>query len=728
MANNENEVKIRVTLQNELNEVKQKVDTFKTKQGFTAKGLLDTNQQVKVIEDLLSTGKSFTTETLQKIRSAFSKITSNLTDAALKVSNASSELQKLTKEKLDISKQLDTKKTERNEFLKGRYGIAREKDENGYSVITSLKKSNISGFTYSKMILDKKTGQYKPGKPVSIPTGNAKRAQEIVDNSDQFQIKKDGKVVSAQALQDAITKDSDEIRTASERLKETETTIKDLTAQSKRLEDAISEQAKKDAYSNAESQEVVDVTKIGDTTSKTLNSAIDEKQAAETNKDIQQAEGDIQKPTDAVTGSIGRVLKQFSLFAVALKTVKTAAREAVATITQLDKALTDQAMVTGKSRKETYQMLKQYQSMAVELGSTTREISETATEYMRQGKTAEEALTLTQAAVSAAKVAAVNSAESINYLTTALNGFQLSADQAMKVSDKFAAVAATSASSYEEIATALSKVASQANLAGMSIDYTTALLAKGLETTREAPETIGTALKTVIARMREITDYGETLDGSTDVNNVETQLAYVGIKLKDANGELRSTEDVLDELGKKWDTLNSNQQAAIAKALAGTRQQSRLIAMMSDYERVTELQEVSLRSSGATMAQMEKYTDSLEASVNKLATSWEKIVSSIAQSDTVIAIINGITKAVETLNKTILGAGNGLEQAAGWVVKILGGAALINGGLNKLNEKSLLKQQQNMAAEENIKNAGIERDRELAKRGEEVEQGGIIDK
>ena len=120
---------------------------------------------------------------------------------------------------------------------------------------------------------------------------------------------------------------------------------------------------------------------------------------------------------------------------------------------------------------------------------------------------------------------------------------------AMKVSDKFAAVAATAATSYEEIAIALSKVAAQANLAGMSIDYTTALLTKGIETTREAPETIGTALKTVIARMREMTDYGETLEGDTNINNVEAQLSYIGIQLRDNNGELRSTEDVLNDLG-----------------------------------------------------------------------------------------------------------------------------------------------------------------------------------
>jgi len=274
------------------------------------------------------------------------------------------------------------------------------------------------------------------------------------------------------------------------------------------------------------------------------------KTRAATNLSAQDIE-DTTKALDKQGSSLGKAFKHFTLYAIALRTVKKAVREAVKTVRDLDKYLTEQAMVTGKTRKETYGLLTSYQALAKQLGSTTKEVAGVATQYMRQGKSTEEALKLTEAAVSAAKVAGISASESVSYLTTALNGFQLSANEAMRVSDKFAAIAAQSASSYEELAIALSKVASQANLAGMSIDYTTALLAKGLETTREAPETIGTALKTVIARMREMGDYGSTLEGDTDVNNVETQLAYVGIALKNNRGELRSTEEVLDELGHK---------------------------------------------------------------------------------------------------------------------------------------------------------------------------------
>ena len=380
---------------------------------------------------------------------------------------------------------------------------------------------------------------------------------------------------------------------------------------------------------------------------------------------------ELNKEQEKNNSLMGKALKTFSLYAIVIRSLKRVLREVQQTVVQLDKSLTEQAMVTGLTRQQTYGLLKSYQELASQTGATTKEVASVATEYMKQGKSIQDALTLTQAAVSAAKIAGISTADSVNYLTTALNGFRLSVEDAMSVSDKFAAVAASSATDYNELAVALSKVASQANLAGMAIDYTTALLAKGLETTREAPETMGTALKTIIARMREMSDYGETLEGDTDINNVERQLAYVDIALKNTNGELRSTEDVLDELGRKWNTLSTNQQAAIAKALAGTRQQSRLIAMMDDYDRVIELQQISLRSAGATSAQAATYLEGLEASINKINVAVEKLVSTLSNSEWIQGIVNAIGSLLEGIN-SILNNSLGMQIVFSAISMIVG--------------------------------------------------------
>ena len=196
-------------------------------------------------------------------------------------------------------------------------------------------------------------------------------------------------------------------------------------------------------------------------------------------------------------------------------------------------------------------MLENFQELAQATGKTTTEIANMATMFYQQGKNTTDVLKLTEAAAKAATIAGVDGSRSIDLLTNALNGFQMSANDAMEVSDKFAALAASAATDYEELAVALSKVASQANMAGMSMDFTLGMLTKGLEVTREAPETIGTALKTVIARMRELSDYGKTLEDDTDINQVDSALKNVGVSLRDTKGEFRDLDDVLTDLGKK---------------------------------------------------------------------------------------------------------------------------------------------------------------------------------
>lgn len=382
-------------------------------------------------------------------------------------------------------------------------------------------------------------------------------------------------------------------------------------------------------------------------------------------------------------GLIGKATKNLVSYTLVLGTMKKALRNAIETVQVLDKALTEQAMVSGMTREQVYGLLSSYQELAMVSGATTKEVATVATEFFRQGKSAEEALTLTEAAVKAAKVASISTSDSVDYLTTAINGFKMSAEDAMDVSDRFAALAASSATNYEELAIALSKTASQANLAGMSMDYTLGLLAKGIETTREAPETIGTALKTVIARMREISDYGETLDGETNINNVEQNLSYVGIQLRSVTGELRSTEDVLDELGRKWDTLTSNQQAAIARSLAGTRQQSRLISMMNDYERTLELVQISERSNGATAAQAATYMLGMEAAINKVTVAGEKLITALTNSEALIAIVDFIGEWVNGI--AVMAENEALIYTTLVAIGAVGAVILAN----KIREKAL---------------------------------------
>lgn len=392
--------------------------------------------------------------------------------------------------------------------------------------------------------------------------------------------------------------------------------------------------------------------------------------AEKTNKSFIEMDGAVSKTSDTFSGLTKKLISTRAV----MNTLRRVMDEAIHTVQEMDKALTGMTAVTGKSREEVVALIPELKRLAQETSSTMTEIADLTTEYLRQGRAMEDSLELAKETARAAKIAGISTSESLTYMTSAVNGFNLAASDAGHISDVFANVAAKTATDYEQLAIALSKVSAQANLAGMSMEYTTALLAKGIETTQEAPESIGTALKTVIARMRELTSYNKVLEDGTDVNKVEAALGAVGISLRDTTGKFRDLEDVFNELGPKWDSLNTMQQQAIAQSVAGTRQQSRFIAIMQDWERTMENVAIAEDSAGAAAYQYSKIAEGLEANLTNLTTAWQGFTTSLVDTEFVIDILQSVTSFLNTLT----------DMSS--LLKTIGIAVLAIVGYNKANK------------------------------------------
>jgi hypothetical protein len=104
-------------------------------------------------------------------------------------------------------------------------------------------------------------------------------------------------------------------------------------------------------------------------------------------------------------------------------------------------------------------------------------------------------------------------------------------------------------------------------------------------------------MKTIIARFTEVKKLfkegqltGEDEEGEAiNINKIDAALKTVGISLKDFLNGSKGIDDIFLELASKWDTLDLATQRYIATTAAGSRQQSRFIAMMSNYGRTMEL-------------------------------------------------------------------------------------------------------------------------------------------
>ena len=374
-----------------------------------------------------------------------------------------------------------------------------------------------------------------------------------------------------------------------------------------------------------------------------------------------------QKQLDKADSTLEDVAKRFGLVWSADKILdgfQNMATAAISFYKSLDSALNEIYVVSNLSMKTVSGLKSSFINMAEETGAAIDDVTRAAVLFYQQGLNTQEVLTMTKVTSDFAKVAGIDATNAADKLTAAVNGYCLSAADASSVADKFSKVAAVSAADTNELSTAFSKAAAQANQAGISMDNYLAYIATMEEATREAPENLGTSLKTIFSRMQQIKK-GDNTEDSTDVNDVETALKTVGVSLRDTKGELRDLEDVFDDLGPKWKSLDRNTQAYLGTIIAGTRQQSRFITLMQNWDRVLDLSKESQNSAGQQSLMHAKAMESLESKTQLMNVAWQKFISNLTNSGAIKTVVVGLTsllKLVNTGNKpvTLLAIGMGL--------------------------------------------------------------------
>ena len=370
----------------------------------------------------------------------------------------------------------------------------------------------------------------------------------------------------------------------------------------------------------------------------------------------------------------GQILDFFSI-SNTIQIFKDAIRDAFETVKELDSVMTETAVVTDFSVGDMWEKLPEYAEQANELGASIRDLYAANTLYFQQGLNSQQAMSVGVETMKMARIANMDAAQATEAMTAALRGFNMEIDNtsATKINDVYSELAAVTAADTSQIATAMSKTASIAASANMEFETTAALLAQIIETTQEAPETAGTAMKTIIARFTEVKQlFSEgMLTGKDDegeeinINKIDAALKTVGISLKDFLNGAKGIDEIFLELASKWNTLDLATQRYIATTAAGSRQQSRFLAMMSNYDRTMELVTAANKSAGASQKQFEKTLDSLDAKLQKLKNAWDTFTMGLADSDLIkggVDLLSGLLDAINNLTNAFDGVGGSIAK------------------------------------------------------------------
>ena len=300
---------------------------------------------------------------------------------------------------------------------------------------------------------------------------------------------------------------------------------------------------------------------------------------------------------------------------------------------ELDKAMTNVRIVGGYTAEQAKVLTARYTELGRTLGATTTEIAEGMDTWLRQGYEAQDQLeSLVLASTKLSKLGMISASEATTALTSSLKAFNLAAEDAIKVVDKLTKVDAQAAVSAGGIATALQKSATSAKLAGMSMDELIGSVSVIGEVTQQSMDTVGHAMKSILARYGNVkasvftkmglNDEGET---SENINDIEKVLSKLGIRMRSSSTELRDITDVLDEVNEKWDTYDTVTKNALATAFGGTRMRENFLVLMENWNRVKELTEESANAAGTADEKYTAYMDSIEAATKRLQNAWESM-------------------------------------------------------------------------------------------------------
>lgn len=331
----------------------------------------------------------------------------------------------------------------------------------------------------------------------------------------------------------------------------------------------------------------------------------------------------------------------------------------------LDRSLNEIRIVSEKSAEDMARFAEQANKAAKALSTTTTNYTDASLIYYQQGLTDQEVLDRTETTIKMANVAGTTAETASQQLTAIWNNFYDGSQSLEHYADVMVKLGAATASSSDEISEGIEKFAAVANTVGLSYEYAASALATVTAQTRESASIVGTAFRTLFSRIQGLTQ-GETLDDGTTLNKYSQALATVGVQIKDTNGELKGMDEILDNLGSRWNTLAQDQKIALAETVAGVRQWTQLIALMDNWDFFKENLAMAQDADGALEQQAEIYAESWEAARDRTKAAAEDIYDSLINPDFYIKVDDLITPLLSGTADVIdaMGGMNGVLAAS----------------------------------------------------------------
>ena len=199
---------------------------------------------------------------------------------------------------------------------------------------------------------------------------------------------------------------------------------------------------------------------------------------------------------DKIYNTMGNTVR-WGVTASIFQTIQNSIYRAVGYVQELDTSLNNIRIVTNASNEDMRNFALNANQAAQAIGASTTSFTDAAQLYAQNGFNEKDYTRLAEITTKVANVTQQNTTDVSEQITALMEGYHMSIDQVEDSLGGMAVVAAASAADLEELATAEQKVASTASTLGVSQEQLTAQIGTIVSVTRQAPESVGNAMRTL---------------------------------------------------------------------------------------------------------------------------------------------------------------------------------------------------------------------------------------
>lgn len=396
-------------------------------------------------------------------------------------------------------------------------------------------------------------------------------------------------------------------------------------------------------------------------------------------KDIQRAASRISldlntkgfsQPLGKISGQLGEFEKSlaasnarviaFGASAGAIYAVQKALDETFKSFVNVEKTLIEINSILNVNSSSLKKFGNDLFDVAKNTGQGFDTVSKSALEFSRQGLSVEDTLKRTNDALILTRLSGLDVVSSTEAITAALNSFNLSAESSSSLINKLVAVDQSFSVSSADLAEAIKRVGSSAQDAGVSLDQLIAIVTAAQQTTSRGGAVIGNSLKTIFTRLQR----PEVLDA----------LDQLGVKTRDAEGNIAPLIQILSQLSSVYQTLGGTQKSQIAELVGGVFQINILKASLADlskeYSVYNQALGTSKNASDEAISRNEQLNQSFASLLSRTISNFQNAAAEIGGS----SLGPAARKALEGLNSA-LGSFNSDSQSDGVGAKIGEGIA-----------------------------------------------------